>query len=129
MADDFHIYGLYWNEDGLYTYIDSDDNKVLEVDFTSESFWQRGQFGEQNNPWRGEPNAAPFNRDFHLIMNVAVGGTNGYFPDGDCGKVYVDADNHAPNTFWNNKSKWEPSWAPGTTQSAMKIDWVKVWEL
>lgn len=86
-----------------------------------------GKFGAQNNPWRGEPNAAPFNREFHLIMNVAVGGTNGYFPDGDCGKVYQDADGHAPNTFWNAKNQWEPSWNPGTNDSAMKLDWVKVW--
>jgi hypothetical protein len=25
---------------------------------------------------------APFDRDFYLIMNIAVGGTNGFFPDG-----------------------------------------------
>jgi len=34
------------------------------------------------NPWENENNAAPFNQEFYLILNVAVGGTNGYFPDG-----------------------------------------------
>ncbi len=24
LADDFHVYGLYWDENGLYTYIDDD---------------------------------------------------------------------------------------------------------
>lgn len=28
-----------------------------------------------NNPWDGESLNAPFNREFYIIMNVAVGGT------------------------------------------------------
>jgi len=38
-----------------------------------------------------------------LILNVAVGGTNAYFPDGQCGKPWTNADPHAVNTFWDNK--------------------------
>jgi hypothetical protein len=37
-------------------------------------------------------NAAPFDQDFYLIMNVAVGGTNGWFPDGQGDKPWL---NHA----------------------------------
>ena len=33
-----HIYGLVWTEDGLYTYLDNDSNRILEVDFTDSSF-------------------------------------------------------------------------------------------
>ena len=29
-------------QDGLYTYLDTPDNKVLVVDFNKESFWERG---------------------------------------------------------------------------------------
>jgi len=29
LSDDFHIYGLFWDENGLYTYIDTEANKVL----------------------------------------------------------------------------------------------------
>jgi hypothetical protein len=98
LSDDFHIYGLMWTDDGLYTYIDTPDNKVLNLDFTSESFWERAGFDAYgfDNPWRNEPNAAPFNRNFFLILNVAVGGTEGYFPDGECGRTWNDV-----NDFYN----------------------------
>lgn len=29
LGDDFHTYGLYWDENGLYTYLDDPSNKVL----------------------------------------------------------------------------------------------------
>lgn len=34
LADDFHTYGLIWSKEGLKTYIDNEDNVVLNVDFT-----------------------------------------------------------------------------------------------
>lgn len=34
LGDDFHTYGLYWSKDRLYTYIDSPNNIVLDIDFT-----------------------------------------------------------------------------------------------
>lgn len=34
LGDDFHTYGLYWSADRLYTYIDSPNNIVLDVDFS-----------------------------------------------------------------------------------------------
>lgn len=34
LGNAFHTYGLYWDESGLYTYLDDPANKVLEVDFT-----------------------------------------------------------------------------------------------
>lgn len=52
--------------------------------------WKKGHFaGSSENssllvdPWSqtGRPNT-PFDQPFYLILNVAVGGTNGYFQDG-----------------------------------------------
>jgi hypothetical protein len=130
LADDFHTYGLLWTEDRILTYIDTEDNVVLDVDTKTTSFWQRGGFAHQDNPWVNEPNNAPFNRDYYLIFNVAVGGTNGYFPDGQCGKTWSDLDGHSVNAFWNSWGAWYPTWNyPATNQSAMKIDSVKVWSL
>lgn len=40
--DDFHIFGLYWGEDKIYTYLDTDSNRILEVDIT-DSFWNKGK--------------------------------------------------------------------------------------
>jgi len=110
LGDEFHVYGLYWDENQLYTYLDTPDNKVLEVDFTQESFWQRGGFTLKDNPWVGESNAAPFNREFYLVLNLAVGGTNGYFPDGVGGKPWADADGHSVNAFYNARGAWLPTW-------------------
>jgi hypothetical protein len=86
-----HVYGLYWDESGLYTYFDDPSKKVLEVDFTTQSMWDKGEFADSySNPWVNEPNSAPFNREFYIVMNVAVGGTNAYFPDGVGGKPWSD---------------------------------------
>jgi len=35
LSSDFHIYGLYWDENRLYTYIDTPSNIVLDVDLKS----------------------------------------------------------------------------------------------
>lgn len=67
------------------------------------TMWQKGHFDGQtvnssllDDPWRraNVPNA-PFNKPFFLILNVAVGGTNNYFPDGVGGKPWVDDGNAA----------------------------------
>lgn len=126
LGDAFHTYGLCWNESGLYTYIDSQTNVVLRVDFTQQSFWQKGNFpSSYANPWVNEPNAAPFNREFYLIFNLAVGGTNGYFPDGQGGKPWSDTDPHSVNAFNNAKNAWYSTW--NGEDAALKIQSVKVW--
>lgn len=62
--------------------------------------WNRGAFSEKlvnnsalYNPWAstGRSNT-PFDQPFYLILNVAVGGTNGFFPEG------------AGNKPWGNQS-------------------------
>ncbi|KAJ3172340.1 hypothetical protein HDU87_007936 [Geranomyces variabilis] len=115
-ADDFHIFGLEWTPDGIKTTVDG--ATVLNVPF-DKSFWDRGAFpAGVNNPWAGTGScaiAAPFDQAFHIVMNVAVGGTGGYFPDSTPGKrgKYVAA--------------WYPSWKGDKT--AMKIDYVKAWKM
>jgi hypothetical protein len=82
--------------------VDSRLHHMLDMRF-NEPFWKRGDFPAvvQNgsdstvlpNPWAHNftvPNAAPFDQEFYLIMNVAVGGTNGWFPDGAGGKPWLD---------------------------------------
>jgi hypothetical protein len=107
LGNDFHIYGLYWDENGLYTYLDDPSNKVLDVDFSKQSFWERGQYPSTfDNPWKGEPNAAPFNREFYLLINLAVGGTAEYFPEGMGGKPWSNKSPHSVNEFWNARGAW-----------------------
>mgnify|MGYP000874438770 CR=1 FL=1 len=128
LGDDFHVYGLYWDANGLYTYIDSESNKVLQLDFTKQSFWDRGQFPSSlDNPWVDRLNAAPFDQEFYLILNLAVGGTSGYFPDGQGGKPWTDTSPKSVNEFWNARGTWQQTWQG--EQAALKIDSVKVWSL
>jgi len=127
-AQDFHIYGLIWNETYIGTYLDNPKNTVLSFPIT-QSFWELGGWASSkfNNPWSNGGKNAPFDQDFFLIMNVAVGGTNGYFPDGMGSKPWSDNDPHAVNNFWNAHSQWQSTWNGEDT--AMKIDSVKIWSM
>lgn len=80
-----------------------------------------------NNPWVGEPNVAPFNREFYLVLNVAVGGTADYFPDGMGGKPWSNKSPQSVNEFYNAKGAWYQTWKGDDV--AMKIQSVKVWSL
>jgi beta-glucanase (GH16 family) len=92
-SETFRTYGLEWSEKYLFTYI---DNRLLQVFFINfqtkyDNMWDRGKFGQAivnhsalHDPWSQTGNRnTPFDQDFYLILNVAVGGTNGYF-------TYVD---------------------------------------
>lgn len=127
LHDEWHTFGFKWDETGMYTYLDNDANKVMSVSFGGQSFWQRGGFSASRlkNPWQSRPNAAPFDQKFFLIMNVAVGGTASYFPDGVGGKPWSNASPHAVNEFWNARSQWLPTWQGDET--AMQIDWVHIY--
>lgn len=92
-------------------------------------------------------NAAPFDQPFYLIMNVAVGGTNGYFPDGWCDKPWTtssSSENDYPVAdFYGAMSQW---FSPGTTvngapnntwsadgssvsdDAALQVEEVRYWE-
>lgn len=130
LNEDFHTYGLYWNDQGLYTYIDDESNKVLNLSF-NQSFFELGGWNRDpaiNNPWTGQPNAAPFDQKFYLVFNVAVGGVAGYFPDGVGGKPWTDTSNNAAQQFNNAIESVMKTWDLAGDGSAMVIRSVKVWQ-
>ena len=125
LTTEFHTYGLLWTQERLTTYIDS--TVVLDV-AVNESFWARGGWAASapgaTNPWADSPNnVAPFDQRMYIILNVAVGGTNGYFPDGAGGKPWQDTSNNAANEFWGANAQWLPTWT-----SPMMVDSVRVWQ-
>lgn len=133
LSQGFHTYGLLWNETTMMTYLDDPTNVVLSVDIGTQSFWQRGGWNAtgMSNPWVGEGNNAPFDQRFYLIINLAVGGTNGYFPDGVGGKPWTDASGNAFADFNSAQSQWYPSWPQqggGGSGSPFIIDSVRVWQ-
>lgn len=67
-------------------------NRVTGIKVNKSSY-PLGHFNPaKSNPWKGESNSAPFNKEFYLIFNVAVGGTNAYFPDGQGGKPWSNSE-------------------------------------
>ncbi|KAL0953495.1 hypothetical protein HGRIS_004723 [Hohenbuehelia grisea] len=127
---DFHTFVLEWSEDFLWVYVDTKITRTLDLRFT-QSFFQRGEFPKTyvngsdelvlKNPWEGRANAAPFDQPFYLIMNVAVGGTNGWFPDGIGNKPWLDGSSTAMRDFANAKDKWYPTWPSDVKQRALAV--------
>ncbi|KAI9841815.1 MAG: hypothetical protein M1837_000360 [Sclerophora amabilis] len=131
-SDDFHTFGLEWSEKYLFTYIDTRLLQVLYTKFDSP-LWDRGNFplSDSNgtrlvDPWKqtGRLNT-PFDTEFYLILNVAVGGTNGWFEDGMSGKPWVDTSPTAAKDFWDARNQWSPTWKD---RGQMIIDSVKIWQ-
>jgi len=83
----FHTFGIEWADGYLYTYLDSRIVQILFVGFEKEKLWDLGNFADMaqanstlfTNPWANGGQNAPFDQEFYLILNVAVGGTNGWF--------------------------------------------------
>ncbi|CAH1777177.1 unnamed protein product [Owenia fusiformis] len=126
-GQDFHIYRLDWDETGLMVF--ENGNLVLNVPTPSEGYYNWGGCTGPN-PWEGQGTDAPFNREFYLILNVAVGGTNGYFPDNVQSLPYPKPwSNNSPQAnedFWNGRSGWYSTWRGDDV--AMEVDYVRVWQ-
>ncbi|KAK4938004.1 hypothetical protein LTR10_021493 [Elasticomyces elasticus] len=130
----FHTFGLEWSEKYLYTYLDSRLLQVLYNRFDIP-FWQRGDFAlsysngtSTSDPWSQTGNdATPFDQEFYLILNVAVGGTNGWFTDGESGKPWVDTSPTAKRDFWNAKNSWYPTWQ-NENGNALQVKSVTMWQ-
>ncbi len=72
---------------------------------------------------------------FHFILNVAVGGTNGYIPDGctnggggDNNKPWANDQPYAPYAFYQARETWLPTWNHDNTPAAMEVDYIRVWQ-
>lgn len=138
-SDDFHTFGLVWSPKYIFTYYDSVLKQTLYTPFgkSSGDMYSRGGFGSMNymsngapaNPWASSANPnAPFDMPFYLIMNLAVGSTNGYFADGYASKPWVDKANNSAAMFWSAKNNWESTWGKGD-QRGMTVKSVKMWNV
>ncbi|KXN70499.1 glycoside hydrolase family 16 protein, partial [Conidiobolus coronatus NRRL 28638] len=102
----------------------------------SKSFFDKGKYPSTTvNPWSGEQAsfepAAPFDQEFYLIMNLAVGGNGGYFPDGIGNKPWKNfgSPGQASRDFWKAKdSNWGHTWKEDLSR-AFAIDYVKAYDL
>ncbi|OXA47082.1 beta-1,3-glucan-binding protein [Folsomia candida] len=122
----FHVYAVEWTD----TYIRHLLDGVVVGTTTPPpgGFWELGGFpNDVHNPWTGadNPRMAPFDQEFYILLNVAVGGTNGFFPDdvqppkpwrNDAGNAFAE--------FWAARNAWHPTWAG--ENAAMQIDYVRI---
>ncbi|KAF2190477.1 glycoside hydrolase family 16 protein, partial [Zopfia rhizophila CBS 207.26] len=131
-SDRYHTFGVEWSEKYIFTYIDTRLLQVMYAHF-DQSFWEYGKFPLSDgngtrleNPWAftGDK-ATPFDEDFYLVLNVAVGGTNGWFKDGKSGKPWLDSSPTAKKDFWGAREEWYPTWE---NKGFMKVKSVKMWQ-
>lgn len=129
-----HTYGLEWSQKYIFTWVNSNLLQVLYTNF-NEPLWKRGGFPQADSNgtklmdnWTPTGHlSAPFDQEFYLILNVAVGGTNGWFQDEQSGKPWVDTSPTAKNDFWAARDQWYPTWtAEGAGQ--MEISKVEMWQ-
>jgi beta-glucanase (GH16 family) len=113
----FNTYGLEWSEKYIFTYVNT---RLLQVMYTNfdKPMWERGNFPQSNSNgsrlldvWSqtGRKNT-PFDQQFYLIINLAVGGTNGWFEDSQSGKPWMDGSANAKKDFWQARDSWMPTW-------------------
>lgn len=97
--------------------------------------WDRGGFGKAlvnnsalYNPWAQTNRAnTPFDQPFYLILNVAVGGTNGFFQDGVGNKPWGNQSPTAPKEFWDSADRWLSTWGEGDKRG-LTVKSVKMWK-
>ncbi|KAF4469505.1 glycosyl hydrolase family [Fusarium albosuccineum] len=135
-SEGFHTYSLEWSEKYLFTWLDGRLRQIVFFDFTkNRNMWTYGEFWRTavNNttpedPWTqtGRSNT-PFDQRFYLILNVAVGGTQGWFPDGMGTKPWADGSDTPMKDFWKANSTWLPTWGP-VEDRGMIVKSVKMWQ-
>ncbi|KAI0946598.1 hypothetical protein AcW1_010027 [Taiwanofungus camphoratus] len=144
-ADGFHTYALEWTEDWMRLYVDTRLHAMMNVRIQGrggKSFWDRGNYPATamngsatevvvQNIWQenGGTAAAPYDQPFYLILDLAAGGTSGWFPDNVGGKPWYDGSGTAMQEFANAQGTWSATWPSDADDRAFRIDSVKMWKL
>ncbi len=129
-SSSFNTYGVEWSQKYLFTYINSRLLQVLYTNFDTP-LWTRGGFpvsdsngSRIDSPWSKGGINAPFDKKFFLVLNVAVGGTNGWFQDSVNGKPWLDGSPNAKKDFYGARGAWLPTW----TSPQMEVSKVMMWQ-
>jgi hypothetical protein len=133
-ADGFHTYTLEWDDQFMRFYTDSRINDMLTVQYknSKSSFWNRAGFPStaQNgssevvvtNPYADSgDNSAPFDQPFYLLIDLAVGGTSGWFPDDVGNKPWYDGSTTAMFDFAQAHDTWYATWPESADDRAFRM--------
>jgi len=121
---DFHTYEVIWTTEMMQFKVDGIEIKTIRPG--GGGFFELGGFPNNlENPWRGGRNVrmAPFDENFHFILNVAIGGD--YFPDNTSPQKPWQGSQQTFLDFFNVRDQWEPTWS--WEKSAMAIDYIRVY--
>eukprot|EP00916_Digyalum_oweni_P008853 GHVL01014792.1.p1 GENE.GHVL01014792.1~~GHVL01014792.1.p1 ORF type:complete len:450 (+),score=24.77 GHVL01014792.1:43-1392(+) len=123
-ADNFHTYWIDWTAD--YVKLGVDSHTLIAFNTPSQGYWHEGNF-QGNNIWANGGKDAPFDRPFHLILNVAVGGS--WFSHGMTNSPYPQPwhdgwPDAMMGEFWHARHLWWPTWHGEDV--AMRIKSVKM---
>jgi beta-glucanase (GH16 family) len=131
----FHKYQMEWTPEKMTFSVDDEEIGTVGV---GSGFWNRGDFESKapgtDDPWRYASKMAPFDQEFYMIINLAVGGV-AYFPDDTQNPVDKPWSNFSPkpaSDFWNGRDGWLPTWKLDDKNSNavnFQIDYVKVYAL
>lgn len=122
---DFHLFEVEWNPDLIRFSVDGQEIRLIRP--SNAGFFEIGGFPSNiPNPWTNSNNfkMAPFDQNFHFILNVAVAGD--YFPAGTnppkpWGQQTPFLD------FLNAQSGWHPTW--DSEDAAMAVDYIRVYAI
>jgi len=145
-GDNFHTYIFDWSPNGLRFFVDDENNSLMDIPSPPinqnpgwQNFWEFGKpWGTNDNPWASGSNLAPFDQAFHFLLNVAVGGTGGYIPDGCVNRGGTPAfqkpwsNNQGylggMQSFYNGRANWQWTWDSEGDNNAMQVDYVRVYQ-
>ncbi|KAI0646076.1 concanavalin A-like lectin/glucanase [Trametes meyenii] len=141
----FHTYALEWTPDWIRFYVDTRLQAMMNLKITGKGgkdFFERGAFPATatngssvavvvEDIWAqdGGSAAAPFDQEFYLILDLAAGGTSGWFPDNVGDKPWFDGSNTAMRDFAKAQDTWAATWPSDASDRAFRIDYVKMWKL
>lgn len=148
-ADSFHVYAMEWTGSWMRFYTDNRLQAMVDLSSISSKnsdsyFWNvanfpsvamnltSGKYIVVEDPWStayGASAAAPFDQEFYLVIDLAAGGTSGWFPDNVGNKPWLDGSATAMRDFASAQSTWSATWPSSADDRAFRIDYVKMWQL
>ncbi|KAG5679199.1 hypothetical protein PVAND_008786 [Polypedilum vanderplanki] len=129
---DFHVYKMIWTPRSFEFYV---DNKLIGIIDANQGFFKRGKFSDElySNPWSNATIMAPFDQEFYVIIDLAVGGTSffsDYYQNLPLKKPWLNNSTRPAADFWENRKQWLPTWQLDENENShMLIDYVKIWAL
>ncbi|KAI0827191.1 concanavalin A-like lectin/glucanase [Trametes gibbosa] len=142
---DFHVYAIEWTPDWMRFYVDTRLQAMMNLKITGKGgkdFFKRGNYPATatngsavavvvDDIWsaQGGSPAAPFDQEFYLILDLAAGGTSGWFPDNVGGKPWFDGSRDAMWDFANAQDTWAATWPSDANDRAFRIDYVRMYKL